>query len=178
MKENINIADWAGRITDALGKGGILLNTNNNKFNAMVIGWGALGRCWNKPVFTVYVREGRYTKDQIDATGEFTVSIPLEGTDANITRICGSMSGNDIDKAAEANLTLEDAQVINTPGVREYPITLECKVLYAQRQNPSMLPFEIFKGMYPQDIDGTAPMANRDPHTEYIAEILAAYIIR
>ena len=31
---------------------------------------------------------------------------------------------------------------------------------------------------YPQDIDGSNPTVNRDPHTEYIAEIVSAYIIR
>ena len=178
MKENINIFEYAGKITEALGKGGILLNSKADKFNSMVIGWAGIGRCWNKPVFTVYVRENRYTKPQIDQTGEFTVSIPDGGADPLINKVCGSQSGKDIDKVKEAGLTLEEPLVIDTPGICEYPITLECKVLYSQRQNPSMLPYEIFKGMYPQDVDGSAPMGNRDPHTEYIAEIVAAYIIR
>ena len=32
--------------------------------------------------------------------------------------------------------------------------------------------------MYPQDVDGDYPMANRDPHTMYVGEIVDAYIIR
>jgi hypothetical protein len=63
-------------------------------------------------------------------------------------------------------------------GVKEYPLTLECKVLYSQRQDPSMLPEAIYKKSYPQDVDGSYPMANRDPHTAYIGQIVAAYIIR
>ena len=39
MKEKINITDYANLITQALPKG-ILLNTNGDKFNAMVIGFG------------------------------------------------------------------------------------------------------------------------------------------
>lgn len=31
--------------------------------------------------------------------------------------------------------------------------------------------------MYPQDVDGTYPGANRDAHTVYIGEIVAAYMI-
>jgi len=178
MKEMINVNEYAQRITEALGKGGVLLNTNGDKFNTMVIGWAGLGRCWNLPVFTVYVRENRYTKPQIDKTGEFTVSIPLGDIDKNINAVCGSKSGRDIDKAEAAGLVLEEPEVINTPGIAQYPLTLECRVLYSQRQNPSMLPFEIFKGMYPQDKDGSEPMANRDPHTEYIAQIVDAYIIK
>lgn len=178
MKEKIDIFEYVGKITEALGKGGILLNSKAEKFNTMVIGWAGIGRCWNKPVFTVYVRENRFTKPQIDAAGEFTVSIPDGTADPAITKICGSMSGRDIDKVSEAGLTLVEPEVISVPGIAEYPITLECKVLYSQRQNPSMLPYEIFKGMYPQDKDPSEPMGNRDPHTEYIAEIVAAYIIK
>jgi hypothetical protein len=31
--------------------------------------------------------------------------------------------------------------------------------------------------MYPQDVDGSYPMANRDFHTMYVGEIVDAYII-
>lgn len=59
MKEKINVKDYAQKITDALPHGGVLLNTNGDKFTAMVIGWGALGSCWGVPTFTVYVRCGK-----------------------------------------------------------------------------------------------------------------------
>ena len=72
MKRPIDIGAYAQRITEALPRG-ILLNTQGDKFNAMVIGWGALGTVWGVPAFTVYVRQGRYTRSQLDATGEFTV---------------------------------------------------------------------------------------------------------
>ena len=38
MKEKIELRDWAGHITAMLPRG-ILLNTNGEKFNSMVIGW-------------------------------------------------------------------------------------------------------------------------------------------
>ena len=50
MKHKISVNDYAQTITAAL-KGGVLLNTNGDKFNAMVIGWGGLGVCWSKQVF-------------------------------------------------------------------------------------------------------------------------------
>ena len=177
MKEKIKIADYAQKITEALPQG-ILLNTVGDKHNAMVIGWGGLGTCWSVPVFTVYVRENRYTKSQLDKTGTFTVSIPLDKTDPEITKICGWQSGYNIDKVKEAGLTLEAPEANGVSGVKEYPLTLECKVLYSQRQDPTRLPEAIFKKSYPQDVDGSYPMANRDPHTAYIGEIVAAYIIR
>lgn len=177
MKEKIKITEYAQKITEALPKG-ILLNTKAEKFNSMVIGWGALGTVWGRPAFTVYVREHRYTKAQLDASGEFTISIPLGEPVPSIARICGSQSGHDIDKAAEAHLTLEDPKIINVPGIKEYPLTLECKVLYSQEQELAKIPQDIRERMYPQDVDGSFPMANRDAHTAYIGEILAAYIIR
>ena len=177
MKEKINVTDYANLITKALPKG-ILLNTNGDKFNAMVIGWGHLGTLWSRPTFHVYVRQSRYTKAQLDKTGEFTVSVPLNQPDADINRICGWQSGRDIDKAAAAGLELESAEVIRTPGIRQYPLTIECRILYAQDQELPKIPEDIRNRMYPQDVDGTYPMANRDCHTMYVGEIVDAYIIR
>ena len=177
MKEKINVTDYANRITGALPRG-ILLNTSGEKFNTMVIGWGHLGTLWNRPTFHVYVRQGRYTKGQLDRTGEFTVSVPLDGPDAKISKICGWQSGYNIDKVKEAGLELEPPETIGTPGIRQYPLTLECRVLYAQDQDLSRIPADIREKMYPQDVDGTYPMANRDIHTMYVGEIVDAYIIR
>ena len=177
MKEKINVTDYANLITKALPKG-ILLNTCGEKFNAMVIGWGHLGTLWSRPTFHVYVRQGRYTKSQLDKTGEFTVSIPLEKPDAVISKICGWQSGYKIDKVKEAGLILEDAETIRTPGIRQYPLTIECRILYAQDQDLNKIPEVIREKMYPQDVDGTYPMGNRDFHTMYVGEIVDAYIIR
>ena len=177
MKEKVNIFDYANLITKALPKG-ILLNTKGDKFNTMVIGWGHIGTLWSKPTFHVYVRQGRYTKAQLDKTHEFTISVPLDQPNADINKICGWQSGHNIDKVKEAGLLLEAPEVIHTPGIHQYPLTIECKVLYAQEQDLSKIPEDIRNRMYPQDVDGTYPMANRDCHTMYVGEIVDCYIIR
>ena len=177
MKEKVNITDYANVIAKALPKG-ILLNTCADKFNSMVIGWGHLGTLWNRPTFLVYVRQGRFTKEQLDKAGEFSVSIPLDSPDPKINKILGWQSGFNIDKVKEAGLLLEDAEMIKTPGIKQYPLTIECKVLYSQDQDLSKIPEDIREKTYPQDVDGTNPMANRDHHTMYIGEIVDAYIIR
>ncbi len=177
MKEPIRVTDFAQEITEALPKG-ILLNSKHEKFNSMVIGWGGLGTVWGKPTFTVYVREHRYTKAQLDATGEFSVSIPVNGVIPEIAKVCGTQSGRDVEKETAAHLTLEAPEVIHVPGIREYPLTLECRVLYSQKQDLDRIPADIRARMYPQDVDGTYCMANRDAHTAYIGEIVAAYRIR
>lgn len=117
MKQKITVADYAQRITEALPQG-VLLNTNGDKHNAMVIGWGGLGTCWSVPTFTVYVRENRYTKSQLDKTGVFTVSIPLDRADPVITKICGWQSGHNIDKVKEAGLTLEEPLANGVSGIK------------------------------------------------------------
>ncbi len=176
MRKKIDVFDYSEQIMKALRKG-ILLNTSGDKFNSMVISWGHFGIIWGKPTFAVYVRENRYTKAQLDQTGEFTISIPLNGPDPHINQICGLQSGRDIDKVKEAGLTLAEPVTNHTPAVAEYPLTLECKVLYVQKQELSLLPEEIRKSNYPADVDGTAPLSNRDPHTVYIGEIVNAYIL-
>ena len=177
MKQKIDAFDWAEHIMKALKKG-VLLNTRAEKFNSMVIGWGHLGVIWGKPTFAVYVREHRFTKAQLDKTGEFTISVPLTEPDAEINRICGMESGRDVDKAQKAALTLEPAESVSVPGVRQYPLTLECRVLYSQKQDLDRLPESIRKSAYPESVDGKAPLANRDAHTVYIGQIVNAYILK
>lgn len=176
LKQKVNVETFAQDIVSAL-KSGVLLNTNGEKFNSMIIGWGGLGTCWSRSVFTVYVREHRFTKEQLDKTGEFTISIPLKGTDPEIIKTCGWKSGREIDKVSEAGLTLVEPSTNNVPGIKEYPLTIECRVLYSQPQVLERIPEDIRGKSYPQDVDGSYPMANRDPHTAYIGEIVDAYII-
>ena len=127
MTGQINVFDYSEQIMKALRRG-VLLNTNGEKFNSMVISWGHFGIIWGKPTFVVYVRENRYTKAQLDQTREFTISIPLNQPDPRIQHICGMQSGRSIDKVKEAGLTLIDPVTNHTPAIAEYPLTLECKV--------------------------------------------------
>ena len=176
-KRKINVFDYSTEILKALSKGILLTVKGDEKVNSMVISWGHLGIEWNKPIFITYVRENRYTKAILDKTLDFTINIPLDKMDTKIFSICGTKSGRNIDKIKEANLTLVDSEMVSSPAVKELPITLECKVLYKQKQVLENLPDDIVKRDYPQDVDGTAVGSNRDPHTAYYGKIVAAYII-
>ena len=170
MKEQINVTDYANQITAALSKG-ILLNTQADKFNTMVIGWGHIGRLWNKPTFVVYVRQSRFTKKQIEKNGAFTISCFLDQPDQKIFKVCGTQSGRDTDKVKEAGLTLEEARVNGVPGIREYPLTIECRVLYAQDQVLEEIPKDSLDRFYSGE-------ESTDFHTMYVGEIVDSYIIR
>ena len=106
MKEKINVFDYAELIDKAIHPG-VLLNTNGDKFNSMVIGWGHLGVIWGINTFVVYVRQSRYTKAQIDKTMEFTISVPMGETKyPKIFEVCGTMSGRDVNKLQFPNIAV------------------------------------------------------------------------
>lgn len=172
MKKMIEAFDYAGTICKAMPRGILLTTKADDKVNTMTIGWGKIGIEWGKPIFIAYVRESRYTKQMLEANGEFTVNIPMDSIDGKILGFCGTKSGRDVDKIAAINLTLEEPEVISVPGIRELPLTLECKVIYKQKQDLSAIPADILDKYYPADETGY-----QDYHYAYYGEILSAYII-
>ena len=173
MKKKIDLWEYAGHILSHVGKGILVTAKADGPANPMTIGWGTLGVEWSKPIFTVFVRQSRHTKALLDQNGEFTINVPLEGADVKkILGVCGSKSGRDMDKVAELGLHLEEAERITAPGIRELPLTLECKVIYQQDQDLSLLEPGIRQRSYPM---GTAEENNF--HTAYYGEVVAAYII-
>ena len=176
MKKQIDVFDYSGEIMKRLAKGVLLTTMANGKVNTMSISWGALGIEWNKPIFTTYVREGRFTRELLDANGEFTVNIPIEGSDRSLIGKCGSVSGRVIDKIAANHLTLVDGDVVSVPAIKEYPLTLECRVTYKQLQDKNAIS-EADKARFYPDLPSTNCAGNRDYHIAYFGEIVAAYIV-
>ena len=177
MKKEIDVFDYANDILKAVKTGVLLTTKADGKVNSMTVSWGTLGIKWGKPVFQVFVRENRFTKSQLDKNSEFTMSIPYGAFDKKILGFCGTKSGRTTDKIKELNLTLETPNKTSVPGIKELPLTIECKVIYKQKQDPSAIPDEIMKVMYPQDVDSSFSGANKDLHTMYYGEIVSAYII-
>ena len=169
MKKNINVFDYAGLICEAMSPGVLLTAKQGGKVNTMTIGWGAIGVEWGKPLFTAYVRPCRYTHEMIETTGEFTINVPM-GDAKKILGYCGTKSGREVDKIKELGLTLEEPLTISVPGIRELPLTLECRVVYKQDQVLSALRDDLC-GRYYDKNDAN------DYHTAYYAEIVSAYII-
>ena len=167
-KRNIDPLACAGEITHALKKGVFLTTKNGEKVNTMAIGWGHIGRIWELPVFIAYVRECRYTRELLDTNPEFTVNGPVNGVDRRTLAICGGKSGRDTDKIAEAGLTLVEPEVISVPAIKEFPLTLECRVLYREPEDASRLPEDIRKKFYSIETES---------HIAYYGRIMAAYRI-
>ncbi len=74
-------------------------------------------------------------------------------------------------------MSLESPNRISVPAIKELPLTLECKVVYKQKQNENEITEENRSKFYPQDVESSFHGANRDFHTAYYGEIVSAYII-
>lgn len=172
MKRKIDVWDYAGRILSMVEKGVLLTTKADGKVNTMTIGWGTLGVEWGKPIFIAFVRESRYTKELLDKNPEFTVNIPFGEYDKGILGVCGTKSGRDVDKFQFLGLEQEPASTISVPGIRQLPLTLECKVIYKQEQDETAIYREALDRYYPLDEKGKG-----DFHTAYYGLITDAYII-
>ena len=171
MKHEIDVFEYAGLICKQMAKGILLTTKAENSVNTMTIGWGTLGIEWGKKLFVAYVRESRFTREMIDKTGEFTINIPLNEIDRKVLRYCGSKSGRDTDKIGDLGLTLVDSDIVNVPGIKELPVTLECRVMYSHLQDATELPVSSVERFYPEE------NGKRDNHIAYYAEIVNAYLI-
>ena len=175
MKKEVNAFDYAGEVFKALPKGVLLVSEAEDCVNAMTIGWGTIGIEWGAPIFTVYVRESRFTRELLDRTGEFTVCVPFgEKYSDKVTKtlgICGSKSGRDVDKLAKAGVSLVDADIVRPPAIKEFPLTFECRVVFQKIQPVKEISNKYWR-FYPANDEG-----NLDNHIAYYGEILKAYLI-
>lgn len=122
MKRSINVIEHAGEIMQKVQDAVLLTTKKDGKVNTMTISWGGMAIEWGKPLFITYVRESRFTKEFLDATGEFTVNLPMGEFDKKITAVCGAKSGRDMDKIAELGLTLEDPESVDAPAFASSPL--------------------------------------------------------
>ena len=167
-KKKIDIRDYAGEIINAMRPGILLTTKVGGKVNSMTIGWGTLGIIWERPVVVAYVRQQRYSREMLDECREFTINVPVGAYRRKILGICGSKSGRDTDKIEAAGLTPVEPEVISVPGIKELPLTLECRVLYRQEQESDQFNDEITRQFYTMETGD---------HICYYGEIVAAYII-
>ena len=164
-KSRVGPTDYLSETLQALSSPGLLLVSldKRNRPNAMTIGWGSVGIYWGEPIFIVPVRESRYTYGCINATRDFTVNI-LPRKLADIASFCGTVSGRDHDKFAEAKLTARTSLAVKSPIIEECLLHYECKVVHVNEVVPKALADELRGRAYPRG----------DYHRLFFGQIVAA----
>ena len=165
MMKEVAFEQYAPQVIQTLPKGAFLTVSHAGRDNVMTIGWGTVGVIWGQPIFSVLVRPSRFTFDLLEASGEFTVSIPLTDM-SKALGICGSKSGRDLDKFAAAGLQKLPGLKIATPVIGGAGLHYECKVVFKQPMNPQLLE---------KNLDATC-YGSGDYHTIYFGQIQAAWL--
>ncbi len=75
----------------------------------------------------ISVRPERYSYDIIKETGEFVINL-VNRDIVYAADYCGVKSGRDTDKYKEMKLTPLESRFVQTPGISESPVNIECKV--------------------------------------------------
>ncbi|MBQ7983242.1 MAG: flavin reductase [Clostridia bacterium] len=96
--------------------------------NTMTASWGGCGILWNKPVAFVFIRPQRHTYTFTEKAEGLTLSFFGEEYRAAL-RLCGTVSGRDCDKIAEAKLT--PVSVGERAAFAEARMVFSCRKLYA-----------------------------------------------
>ena len=129
------------------------------KTNAMTASWGGVGIMWGKPVAYVFIRPQRYTKEFIDASDTFSLSVLGEEYHKTLSYF-GTVSGRDEDKIAKSGLQV--AYDGATPYFQEAGTVMICRKLFAQYYDPAcFIDKTCDETWYPE----------KDYHMMYIAEI-------
>lgn len=168
--KKIEVSELTENFFETISKEWMLVCAGDaNQYNMMTASWGGIGWLWNKPVAFVFIRPERYTFEFTENNDFMTLSFLGKSPKAReVYNLCGSKSGQDIDKTLESGLTpypLEDGKCVTFEQAR---LALACRKLYA---------------------DNLAPEAFLDPslnerwygkqggyHKMYIVEITGAWI--
>ncbi len=150
------------------GNGAFLVARDEfGKANPMTIGWGAVGRIWSIPTFTVLVRRSRYTHSCIKQEESFTVSVPKNGDLAAALDFCGRHSGRETDKAAACGIAFRPGTRVATPVIDGCALYYECRIiLRKQLDEGDFSAPDVLEKYYDND----------NHHMIVIGEIVAAYI--
>lgn len=135
---------------------------DKDSFNMMTASWGFLGEIWNKDVAVCFIRPQRYTFEFMEKSEIYTLS--FYGSEKALHKVCGSLSGRDVDKVKETGLTPVFSD--DTVYFEEARLVLVCKKIYTTEiSEKCMLDKEIMKN-YPA----------HDFHKAYFGEILKVFI--
>lgn len=161
--------DHAGDVMKVMSTRGILLAAWKDKdkqiANAMTIGWGLIGSIWSRPIWQVMVRPSRFTFELLERENHFSVNVLPVSRQAAV-QLCGTKSGRDCDKLAEAGLTVSPGDNRGTPLIDQSVISYECHVVHKNDFVPEQMVPDIREGNYPSG----------DFHRVYWGQVITAHV--
>lgn len=98
----------------------------NERPNIITVAWAGT-ICTNPAMLSISVRPERYSYDIIKESREFVVNLVTKDL-VYAADYCGVKSGRDVDKFQEMKLHCAETRIVNTPGIEESPVNIECKV--------------------------------------------------
>ena len=151
-------------IFNEFGKNWMLVSAKkpDGTVNTMTVSWGAMGMLWGKNAATIYIRQSRFTKEFIDSSDYFTVSL-FDGHKKELG-ILGSKSGRNGDKVAEVGFT--PVTVEDQPAFDESKCVCICRKMYRTDIPLDSMPSDVVDRWY----------SDGDYHTMYIGEIVSCYV--
>ncbi len=148
-KEEVLWSEVLERTVDELGSGLLLTSlSEQGKPNAMAIGWASFGIMWGRPVAVVMVRPSRFTYECIEATRDFTISVPTPEMEEAV-KFCGTRSGRDVDKFAECDFSPLAIDEVRSPGIEQCNIIYYCSVIHTNDVLPPELDEDVHRTCYP-----------------------------
>jgi flavin reductase (DIM6/NTAB) family NADH-FMN oxidoreductase RutF len=100
----------------------------DGKVNTMTISWGSLGILWDEQIVTIYIRNSRYTREFMDASETFSITVFDESYRKALSDVIGSKSGRDLDKIKAVGWTVE--HIGGTPVFGQANLAFICKKIY------------------------------------------------
>lgn len=157
-------------VVDLIGKQWMLVTAGTkDSFNTMTASWGAIGYIWNRPATFVFIRDSRYTYGFMQREERFTLSF-FDEKCRDVLTLCGTQSGRDTDKVAEAGLT-----PLETPSglmsFREARMIVECRKMFVQE-----LDYANLTEPYREQIMKASYAKEPSKHQEFISEITNIWV--
>jgi flavin reductase (DIM6/NTAB) family NADH-FMN oxidoreductase RutF len=142
-----------------IGKDYMLVTAGGREsFNKMTAAWGGLGFLWGKKVSFIVIRPTRFTYEFIERSADYSLCF-FEDAYKQALMICGTRSGRDVNKVAEAALSpvLDDGPIY----FEQARLVLQCRKLYFQDLIPGNFQDRSIEDQYPE----------KDYHRWYVGEI-------
>lgn len=160
--KQINPKELNSNVFKLIGDEWMLITAGNvDNYNTMTASWGGMGVIWNRNVVWCVVRPTRYTYEFTESNDFFTLSF-FDKKYQDALMLCGTKSGRDGDKVAEAGLTPVEGTTPNTTIFSQANLVMECKKIYTHDIDPSRFIEPEIDSMYSEN----------DYHRMYVGEII------